>query len=465
MKRLLKITSIAFVLMSSVMLQNKVSAQGSVSISFQTFYDDLSPYGRWIDYPDYGYVWCPDAGPGFRPYSTMGHWEWSDEYEWIWVSDYDWGWAPFHYGRWLYDPFYGWLWVPGYDWAPAWVVWRGGGDYYGWAPLRPGFNIGINFSIGLYSPPIDYWCFAPRQYITSPRIYDYCLSSQRNVNIINSTTIINNYNFYGGRKRNVFVNGPQRNEVEQYTHQNLRSVTLSESSHPGRSEFRNNQITMYRPNVQRDDNSRFSPRRFDRYNQSPQNNNGSRRDEVVSNRGNNLPERREQNNNANNNGWQNRNNRNVFERNNNPSNRDDQRRFNPFERRDQQSNGNRNFERNNNPSNRDDQRRFNPFERRDQQSNGNRNFERNNNRPNRDDQRKFNPFERRDLPQSNNTNNNGNRGFERRQQEQPRQFERQQSQQQQSQKQQPRILDRRDEGNQGSRSNDNNGKGNGRRKG
>jgi Family of unknown function (DUF6600) len=163
MKKILQITGIAFIMMLSYSFKNTASAQPGIDgeISYQTFYDDLDPYGMWMDYPEYGYVWVPDCGPGFRPYSTNGHWVWSDDYEWMWVSDYSWGWAPFHYGRWLYDSYYGWMWVPGYEWSPAWVAWRYGGDYYGWAPLRPGVSIGINFSIGSYNPPIDYWCFTP----------------------------------------------------------------------------------------------------------------------------------------------------------------------------------------------------------------------------------------------------------------------------------------------------------------
>src|SRR4029077_7618549 len=112
MKRFLQISGMAFLIVLFTGLRNTASAQPAGDVSYQTFYDELSPYGQWIDYPEYGYVWCPDQGPDFRPYSTGGHWEWSDEYEWTWVSDYDWGWAAFHYGRWLYDPYYGWLWVP-----------------------------------------------------------------------------------------------------------------------------------------------------------------------------------------------------------------------------------------------------------------------------------------------------------------------------------------------------------------
>src|SRR5271154_1658872 len=136
-------------------------------ISYQTFYDDLSPYGQWIDYPNYGYVWQPSVGSDFKPYATNGHWVYTDM-GWTWVSDYNWGWATFHYGRWFYDGNYGWMWVPGYDWAPAWVSWRSSNDYYGWAPLMPDVSISISF--GSYNPPVNYWCFVPHEYISNPRI-------------------------------------------------------------------------------------------------------------------------------------------------------------------------------------------------------------------------------------------------------------------------------------------------------
>ncbi len=88
-----------------------------VSVGFQTFYDELEPYGTWVNYPRYGYVWRYRlATTDFRPYSTNGRWVYTDD-GWTWVSDYDWGWAPFHYGRWLYDDELGWLWVPGNEWA------------------------------------------------------------------------------------------------------------------------------------------------------------------------------------------------------------------------------------------------------------------------------------------------------------------------------------------------------------
>jgi uncharacterized membrane protein YgcG len=107
--------------------------------AYQQFESTLSPYGSWQDVPDYGHVWVPSAtavGYDFEPYSTGGHFVMSD-YGWTWVSDWDWGWAPFHYGRWAMAPGYGWCWLPGTHWGPAWVHWRWGGGYVGWAPMGP----------------------------------------------------------------------------------------------------------------------------------------------------------------------------------------------------------------------------------------------------------------------------------------------------------------------------------------
>lgn len=110
------------------------------------FHDDLSPWGDWLRVEPWGWVWTPwDVEPGWRPY-TDGRWVWTD-LGWTWVSELPWGWAPFHYGRWTYHPYYGWLWVPGTDWAPAWVAWRQGHGWIGWAPLPP--DIRWRFGIGL----------------------------------------------------------------------------------------------------------------------------------------------------------------------------------------------------------------------------------------------------------------------------------------------------------------------------
>jgi uncharacterized membrane protein YgcG len=121
--------------------------------AYRTFESALAPYGSWIDDVSYGWIWMPSAGlvgANFAPYYSNGHWVLS-EFGWTWVSDWSWGWAPFHYGRWTTVAGRGWCWVPGRNWGPAWVSWRSGGGYVGWAPLPPR-GLGVSPTVGSRSP-------------------------------------------------------------------------------------------------------------------------------------------------------------------------------------------------------------------------------------------------------------------------------------------------------------------------
>lgn len=378
MKKVMRIAALALVLVLGSSIGKEATAQPYYDdrgdVSYQTFYDELSPYGRWIDYPEYGYVWVPDGGRDFRPYSTNGHWVWTDEYEWMWVSDYDWGWAPFHYGRWFEDDYYGWVWVPGYEWSPAWVAWRNGGDYYGWAPLRPGIHISINFNIGTYNPPYDYWCFVPRRYIASPRIHNHYINRGRNITIINQTTIINNYNY----NHNVFRSGPRRADVEYYTGR-ITPTLFRTINAPGRTGFRNNEVRVYRPTVQQNNNRQIAPRQFDRYERNTVSNRNDRIDRNNDNR--NF---RENNNNQRSN--------NLPQRNNNIDRRDHSNRLPQTNNLNRDNENNRRFDRNSgnrNTNSTNDQRTPRTIERQQrtpvqQQDNSNaRVFDRRNNNGNR----------------------------------------------------------------------------------
>ncbi|WP_207431764.1 DUF6600 domain-containing protein [Sabulibacter ruber] len=212
------------------------AARPGDQVSFQTFYDELDRYGRWIRDPEYGYVWSPSVERDFQPYATRGHWVMT-EYGNTWVSDYDWGWAPFHYGRWYYDDFYGWLWVPGNEWGPAWVDWRNGGGYYGWAPMGPRVTYVV--------APVR-WIFVPVMYITSPRIYDYCVPRTRVVNIYHNTTIINNYYERDNRR---YVYGPRNQDIERATNRKVNVYRVDRDSRPGRTAVADNSVRIYRPDV------------------------------------------------------------------------------------------------------------------------------------------------------------------------------------------------------------------------
>ena len=212
----------------------------SSAITYEQFYNDLSPYGNWVDYQNYGYVWVPDE-PGFRPYYNNGRWTYTN-YGWTWVSNYNWGWAPFHYGRWFYDDAYGWMWVPGYEWAPAWVSWRDGGGCYGWAPLGPGFNLNMGSRI-----PYNYWTFVPQRYINSPRINNYYINQEKNVNIINNTRVINNTKVT--QNKTVYVIGPSATEVEKVTNEKIRPAKIVQKNTPGNTDVSGGTVSLYKPVV------------------------------------------------------------------------------------------------------------------------------------------------------------------------------------------------------------------------
>lgn len=274
----------------------QTAAQPGVSVPVESFYNELAPYGQWMQHPNYGNVWLPNADPDFQPYSTGGHWVMT-EYGNTWVSDYAWGWAPFHYGRWIYDPAYGgWLWIPDTDWGPAWVSWRSGGGYYGWAPLGPGVNININI-------PAPYWTFVPQVYFTSPRWYDYCAPRPRVVNIYQNTTIINNY--YRTNNR-AYVYGPPRGDIERYTRQSVPVYRIDQMNRPGRSVVGNGSVGFYRPGQASDYRQAYG--RNDRFNNPTRPNYGGsnapgRGDYDLSrgnyNPGNSIPDRRYENPNSN----------------------------------------------------------------------------------------------------------------------------------------------------------------------
>lgn len=233
----------------------KADARVGVNISFQTFYDNLAPYGSWFNDPQYGYVWAPRVERGFRPYYTNGYWV-NTDYGNMWMSDYSWGWAAFHYGRWAYSEMYGWIWVPGDEWGPAWVTWRQGGGYYGWAPMRPGISINISFGSGYYVPDA-YWTFIPYRNIYGHNFHRY-YSPRRTTTIIRNTTVINNTYI---NNRNTYVTGPRRSEVERTTGRSVRTYQINNLRDEGHSRLVKNSVAVYRPEVSRQNaNSRVAPR-------------------------------------------------------------------------------------------------------------------------------------------------------------------------------------------------------------
>ena len=221
---------------------SKQAAAQDVQVSFQVFYDNLAPYGQWIYDPDYGNVWVPNEGGDFRPYGSRGRWVMT-EYGNTWVSEDPWGWAVYHYGRWTYNPYYGWIWVPGYEWAPAWVSWRYGGGYAGWAPLGPGISVGMTF----YAPD-SWWIFMGPQYMYQPNCIRYWYGPSYNRNYMHHTTIINNY-YIDNSTRVRYNYGPRAEVIQQTTGRPVRVYQVSHRNRPGAPSVGRNTVSLYRPMV------------------------------------------------------------------------------------------------------------------------------------------------------------------------------------------------------------------------
>lgn len=202
-------------------------AQPDVSVDF--FYNNLNG-GSWVEVGSYGYCWQPDlavSDPTWRPYAD-GYWAYTDD-GWTWVSYEDFGWATYHYGRWTRLADYGWVWVPGQEWAPAWVSWRTGGNYIGWAPLPPETEriyesrpltgrLDIEFDIG----PGCY-NFVDVRYIGEPALSHRIVPIQQNVTYINETVNVTNITY---KNKTVYNYGPDINVVNQQSSRPIQRLKL-----------------------------------------------------------------------------------------------------------------------------------------------------------------------------------------------------------------------------------------------
>ena len=100
--------------------------------------------------------------------------------------------------------------MPGYTWAPAWVSWRYGDGYCGWAPLPPdsfvgvdyygdGFALGLGFHIGgdcdgFYGIGAGWYSFLPVSCLGYRNYHGYYRHRSENYALINHTTNVTNLN-------------------------------------------------------------------------------------------------------------------------------------------------------------------------------------------------------------------------------------------------------------------------------
>jgi len=220
------------------------------------FYDDLDAYGSWFEMAPYGYVWAPaGVGRDWRPY-TVGRWVYSD-YGWTWVSDEDFGWAVFHYGRWVHARRYGWVWVPGTTWGPAWVAWRSGGGYSGWAPLPPEarWRAGVGLDLGGADLDVvitsDAWCFVADPYIFEPRVVVRVEPVVQNVTVVKITRNVTHYTVVEKRVVNRGLDIDRVQKVVKQPVPRPRVVAADRPVPPGRKyDAGRDEVHVYRPDVE-----------------------------------------------------------------------------------------------------------------------------------------------------------------------------------------------------------------------
>ena len=211
-----------------------VFQSGGADVSVNFFYDNLNG-GNWYQVADYGYVWQPDAATSaeWRPY-TDGYWAYTDV-GWTWVSYEDFGWATYHYGRWVRLEDYGWCWVPGYEWGPAWVSWRTGGNYIGWAPLPPEGrgevvyesrpitgHVDVDFGIGP-----AYYNFIDVRFIGEPVLRGHFYDYNQNVVYINNTVNVTNITYNNSV---VYNYGPDYAVLSRYSTRPIQRLKLERTS-------------------------------------------------------------------------------------------------------------------------------------------------------------------------------------------------------------------------------------------
>ncbi len=234
------------------------------NISF--FYQALYPYGTWISV-DGQWCWRPNAASldlNWTPYCSNGYWAYTD-WGWFWVSNYTWGWAPFHYGRWFRYAGYGWVWMPGTEWGPAWVSFRSGDGYFGWAPLPPAAHFvdhrGFFFNgrlavggIGFGLTMTDYR-FVPAAHFLDRDLWLHSVSPDRVQEFFGRTTIMrDNYRIFKGW---IFNRGPSVEMVSRSTGRPITQLTIeSNQLRPG-ERIRgiissNRSLVVYKPMIAQD---------------------------------------------------------------------------------------------------------------------------------------------------------------------------------------------------------------------
>lgn len=239
------------------------------TVSFQSFYDVLSPMGEWIQitkedidedlnegegqsyssayYADEEmlFIWKPSVENGWKPYMN-GKWEYTD-HGWLWISSDKWGNSTYNYGRWWNSPKYGWVWLPGYTWAPAWVKWKVAGNHFGWTALTPKArwksDDGITGANYKYTNNDKDWVFVSDGNFAGDITKSNIVPSSENSALVKSGNDIINITKNDDK---IITGGPEINDVEKRTGKTFKRKRLKFGSSKEKPLIGNEDIVMGR---------------------------------------------------------------------------------------------------------------------------------------------------------------------------------------------------------------------------
>jgi hypothetical protein len=231
------------------------------------FYNDLAPYGSWMEIDGYGWCWQPTTvivNPSWRPYGDQGRWLYTD-CGWYWQSDYSWGWAPFHYGRWLRHSRCGWVWVPDTVWGPSWVSWRNTPSYCGWAPLPPSCHYVPHYGFTFDGHWVDNDCdfgltvslfsFIHWRHFNDHDPHGYYVPRSQTAAIYSHSKVVNNY--VVGSNNTIINDGVNWDRLAAYRPTKFRPISVRELSpaagtllKPDRVAKNGQSLVIYRPQLQ-----------------------------------------------------------------------------------------------------------------------------------------------------------------------------------------------------------------------
>jgi hypothetical protein len=258
-----------------ISLESPVEAEENLfmnTVSFQSFYDVLSPMGEWIQITkedidedlnegegqsfssiaddELLFIWKPSVNSDWKPFMN-GRWEYTD-HGWLWVSADKWGGTTYNYGRWWNSPKYGWVWLPGYTWAPGWVRWKITDDHIGWAPLSPKAKwkseTGITANNYKYNNSDNDWVFVNDNTFTGDINSSNIVSATGNSALVKTSSDITNIKIEDDK---IINPGPDVNAIEKRTGKKFTRRTLKFSRERNRTIVGNDDIVIGRENLKK----------------------------------------------------------------------------------------------------------------------------------------------------------------------------------------------------------------------